>query len=144
MQASRVSVGSLKQTTSIRLTRARENKGSLQSNAAIRISSKTSVSQRDSARGKGEYFEIYHYYPIIYLLIYHCLSNLQDREHERLSTQSAIALDRYDLDDRALRELVFEVERRMRLRENPWRRFRRRAWEIFSENGNRTKDNQWR
>jgi hypothetical protein len=55
--------------------------------------------------------------------------------------QSAIAFDRYDLEDRALRELFFEVERTMRLREDPWRR---RAWEIFSENGNQTKENPWR
>jgi hypothetical protein len=34
--------------------------------------------------------------------------------------QSAIALDRYDLEERTLRELIIEVERRMRLRENPW------------------------
>ena len=58
--------------------------------------------------------------------------------------QSAIALDRYDPEDRALRELVFEVQRRMRLRWNPWRRVRRQAWEMFSENGNRTEKNQWR
>jgi hypothetical protein len=58
--------------------------------------------------------------------------------------QAAIALDRYDPEDRSVLELTFKVERRMRLRENPWRRFRRRAWDIFSENGNRTKDNQWR
>ena len=58
--------------------------------------------------------------------------------------QSAIALDRYDPEDRALRELLFELQRKMRLRWNPWRRLRRRAWEMFSENGNRTKDNQWR
>jgi hypothetical protein len=55
--------------------------------------------------------------------------------------QSAIALDRYDLEDRALRVLVFAVERRMRLHGDPWRRFRQQAWEIFSENGNRTKEN---
>jgi hypothetical protein len=58
--------------------------------------------------------------------------------------QSAIALDRYDPEGRALRELIFEVERRMHLRWNPWRRFRRRAWEIFSESGNQTEENQWR
>jgi hypothetical protein len=58
--------------------------------------------------------------------------------------QSAIALDRYDAEDRAVRELFFEAERRMRLHEDPWRRLRRRAWEIFSENGNRTKENQCR
>ena len=58
--------------------------------------------------------------------------------------QLAIALDRYDLEERALRELVFEVERKVRLREDPWRRFRRQAWEMFSENGNRTKENQWK
>jgi len=58
--------------------------------------------------------------------------------------QSAIALDRYDPEDRALRELLFELQRKMRLRWNPWRRLRRRAREMFSENGNRTKDNQWR
>jgi hypothetical protein len=59
--------------------------------------------------------------------------------------QSAIALDRYDPEDRAPRELVFEVQRRMRLRGRPWRRFRRRAWEAsvasriqseLSESGN--------
>ena len=55
--------------------------------------------------------------------------------------QSAIALDRYDLEERTLQKLIFGVEGRMRLREDPWRCFRRRAWEIFSENGNRTKEN---
>jgi hypothetical protein len=58
--------------------------------------------------------------------------------------QAAIALDRYDPEDRSVLEVIFEVERRMRFRKDPWRRFRRRAWDIFSENGNRTKDNQWR
>jgi hypothetical protein len=58
--------------------------------------------------------------------------------------QSAIALDRYDPEDRAMREPFFAVERKMRLREDPWRRFRRRAWEIFSENGNRTKEKRWK
>ena len=58
--------------------------------------------------------------------------------------QSAIALDRYDLEDRALRELRFKVERRMRLRENPWRRFRRRAWETLIESRSLTKEDQWR
>jgi hypothetical protein len=60
--------------------------------------------------------------------------------------QSAIALGRYDLEDRdrALRELVFEVERRMRLRQDPWRRYRRPAWAAFVENGNRTKGESWR
>ena len=57
--------------------------------------------------------------------------------------QSAIALDRYDPEDRAVQELVFEVERRMRLREDPRRRFRRRAWETLFENGS-LKENQWR
>jgi hypothetical protein len=33
--------------------------------------------------------------------------------------QLAIALDRYDLEDRALRVLVFAVERRMRLHGDP-------------------------
>jgi hypothetical protein len=58
--------------------------------------------------------------------------------------QAAIALDRYDPEDRSVLEVIFEVERRMRFRKDPWCRFRRRAWDIFSENGNRTKDNQWR
>ena len=61
--------------------------------------------------------------------------------------QSAIALDRYNLEDRALRELVFAVERRMRLQEDPWCRFRRRAAELFvvSGTGDRAKEeNQWR
>ena len=58
--------------------------------------------------------------------------------------QSAIVLDRYDPEDRALRELLFELQRRMRLRAKTWRRLRWQAWEIFTENGNRTKENQWR
>jgi hypothetical protein len=56
--------------------------------------------------------------------------------------QSAIALDRYDLEDRAMRELVFEAERSMRLRENPWRRFRRRTWETLIESRSLTKEDQ--
>jgi hypothetical protein len=58
--------------------------------------------------------------------------------------QAAIALDRYDPEDRSVRELTFEVEWRMRLRKDPRHRYRRQAWEAFSENGNRTKENQWR
>jgi hypothetical protein len=58
--------------------------------------------------------------------------------------QSAIALDRYDAEDRALRELVFEVERRMHFREDAWRRCRRRAWGRFVKNGNPKEENQWR
>jgi hypothetical protein len=58
--------------------------------------------------------------------------------------QSAIALDRYDSEDRALWELVFEVERKMRLREDPRRRCLRRAWGMFVESGNLKEENQWR
>jgi hypothetical protein len=57
--------------------------------------------------------------------------------------QSAIALDRYDPEERAVRALIFEIERKMK-HKDPWRRLLRQAWEMFSENGNRTKDNQWR
>jgi hypothetical protein len=57
--------------------------------------------------------------------------------------QSTIALDRYDADDRALRELLFAVERGRRPGEDPWRRYRRRDWEMFSDNGNPTEDSQW-
>ena len=45
--------------------------------------------------------------------------------------QSAIALDRYDVADRAIGGLIFEVERRVRYDDNFWRRFRRRAWGTF-------------
>ena len=57
--------------------------------------------------------------------------------------QSAIALDRYDPEDRALRELVFEMERRVHFREDPWRPFWRRAWGRFVKNGNPKEENQW-
>jgi hypothetical protein len=57
--------------------------------------------------------------------------------------QSAIALDRYDPEDRALRELVFEVGRRVRLHKDPWRRCRRRAWKTFVESGSLKEENQW-
>jgi hypothetical protein len=84
------------------------------------------------------------FYLIVNLVIYHITFKIGFVKMSGYQRQSAIALDRYDPEDRPLRELFFAVERRMRLRENPWRRFRRRAWETFSENGNRTKDNQWR
>ena len=85
---------------------------------------------------------LYHIF-ILYLscnLSFHSLA-FADVKTSGYQRQSAIALDRYDPEDRALRELFFEVERRMRLRDDPWRPFRRRAWEIFSEDGNRTKEN---
>ena len=57
--------------------------------------------------------------------------------------QAAIALDRYDPEDRSVRELTFEVERRMRLRKDPRHRYRRQAWQRFVESGNQTEENRW-
>jgi hypothetical protein len=72
-------------------------------------------------------------YLIVNLVIYHITFKIGFVKMSGYQRQSAIALDRYDPEDRRLRELFFGVERRMRLREDPWRRFRRRAWEMFSE-----------
>jgi hypothetical protein len=87
----------------------------------------------------------YHIYPIYLSLIlsFDALASA-DVKMSGYQRQSVIALDRYDPQDRALRELLLAVERRVRSCEGPWRRFRRQAWEAFSENGNRTKENQWR
>jgi len=81
---------------------------------------------------------------LVYLVIYHIEFRVGFVKMSGYKRQSAIALDRYDLEDRALRELRFKVERRMRLRENPWRRFRRRAWETLIESRSLTKEDQWR
>ena len=81
---------------------------------------------------------------LVYLVSYHITLRVGFVKMSGYQRQSAIALDRYNLEDGALRELVFPVERRMRLHEDPWRRFRRRAWEILSENGNRTEEKSWR
>ena len=85
----------------------------------------------------------HHTYLIVYLTIYHIKTRVGFVKLSAYQRQSAIALDRYDLEERTLRELIIEAERRMCLRGDR-RRLRRRAWEIFSENGNRTKENQWR
>jgi hypothetical protein len=57
--------------------------------------------------------------------------------------QSVIALDRYDPEERALRALIFEIERKMK-RKDSWRRYRRQAWQRLVEIGNQTEENQWR
>jgi hypothetical protein len=74
---------------------------------------------------------VYLFILLVYLVIYHKVFRVGFVKMRGYQRQSAIALDRYDLEYRVLRELVFELERRMRLRENPWRRFRRRASRNF-------------
>jgi hypothetical protein len=50
---------------------------------------------------------------LVYLVSYHITIGVGFVKMSGYQRQSAIALDRYDLEDRAMRELVFEAERSM-------------------------------
>jgi hypothetical protein len=66
-------------------------------------------------------------------------ANVKMSGYER---QSAIALDRYDPEESAVRALIFEIGRRMS-RKDSWRRYRRQAWRRFVESGNQKEENRW-